>query len=896
MQEYLDDLGLAHVRMANLSEAQKAQVRYAVMVNSAMNQGIVGTYAAEMTTAEGAVRTLSQQMKTLGQAIGSIFIPLLSVAIPWISAFVSVLYDAIKAVAAFFGIPFFEIKWGDSVKPMSSGLADVADTAGTAGSALGDTAKAAKKLKDYTMGFDELNIIEPPSASAGSGGKGGSGGAAKPDASDWEGLDLDTLWDDSVFAKAAKQVDELKAKILDWMNKWKTEIYIISGALGALTIAGLLSKLGEALQWGENFLGTMSKIKKLASTAIVITFSFALTKAAFASFMSEDGSFWDYVKGLLIGGAATWVLYSQWGPGGLAIGFAVTALASLSAVIENGGINSAESATVALTGLASAVAAVWLGWKKLVPAIANSAFADTIRAIIGAFRGSSAASSALTFMFPTLTKIATALISAGKAVGAFLAGISAPVWGIIVAVIAAIASVALFLARNWDKVKEAAKNFFKENIVPKLESMKESWEKIKDALSPAVTLFKKVSDPVKKLAKSFGEWWDKVKPLKVALEWLGNALEFVGGVIFSLISGALAGMFSSIMGSIDGFIQTFSGLIQIVSGVVQFLIALFTGGDIGAAVDLMISGIVDVFKGLWKMVSSPIIEFWNGVIDWFWSLYDELVGHSIVPDMIDAVVDWFLSLPGKIFKSVEDFVKGIIERFKKMWTDIKAWWSSNVAPKFTTSYWKGVFDTVRSAIQTKLEDAKKAAQDKWKSIKEWYNKNVAPKFTIAFWTQKFNGIKEGLTAAIKGGINAATGKINSFINWLNEHLKISLPAVTVAGKEVFEGASFKVMTIPTIPKFAEGGIIEDGLFTMNRGEIAGKFTGGKSVVANNQMIIEGIAAGVYSAVVAAMNDTNGGNSQNINVYLDGKQIYASVKKTEAERGVSLMGNQLGYVY
>ena len=105
-----------------------------------------------------------------------------------------------------------------------------------------------------------------------------------------------------------------------------------------------------------------------------------------------------------------------------------------------------------------------------------------------------------------------------------------------------------------------------------------------------------------------------------------------------------------------------------------------------------------------------------------------------------------------------------------------------------------------------------------------------------------------------------------------------------------------MLTIPSIPKFADGGLIEDGLFTMNRGEIAGKFTGGKSVVANNQMIIEGIAAGVYSAVVAAMNDTNGGNSQNINVYLDGKQIYASVKKTEAERGVSLMGNQLGYVY
>jgi hypothetical protein len=83
---------------------------------------------------------------------------------------------------------------------------------------------------------------------------------------------------------------------------------------------------------------------------------------------------------------------------------------------------------------------------------------------------------------------------------------------------------------------------------------------------------------------------------------------------------------------------------------------------------------------------------------------------------------------------------------------------------------------------------------------------------------------------------------------------------------------------------------------MNRGEIAGKFNNGKSVVANNQQIISGIAEGVYSAVVAAMNDTQRNGDQNVNVYLDGKQIYSSVKRTEARRGVNLMGNQLGYVY
>ena len=77
--------------------------------------------------------------------------------------------------------------------------------------------------------------------------------------------------------------------------------------------------------------------------------------------------------------------------------------------------------------------------------------------------------------------------------------------------------------------------------------------------------------------------------------------------------------------------------------------------------------------------------------------------------------------------------------------------------------------------------------------------------------------------------------------------------------------------------------------------VAGRFSNGKSVVANNQQIVEGIAAGVYEAVVAAMSATSG-REQNVNVYLDGKQIYASVKKTESERGRTLMGNQLGYVY
>ena len=83
-----------------------------------------------------------------------------------------------------------------------------------------------------------------------------------------------------------------------------------------------------------------------------------------------------------------------------------------------------------------------------------------------------------------------------------------------------------------------------------------------------------------------------------------------------------------------------------------------------------------------------------------------------------------------------------------------------------------------------------------------------------------------------------------------------------------------------VQKFAQGGFVEDGLFTMNRQEMAGKFDNGKSVVANNQQITEGFAQGItktlapaiYSAVKQALSESSESSDQPIKVYLDGKQI------------------------
>lgn len=74
--------------------------------------------------------------------------------------------------------------------------------------------------------------------------------------------------------------------------------------------------------------------------------------------------------------------------------------------------------------------------------------------------------------------------------------------------------------------------------------------------------------------------------------------------------------------------------------------------------------------------------------------------------------------------------------------------------------------------------------------------------------------------------------------------------------------------------FATGGFPEDGLFFANSGEMVGKFSNGRSAVANNDQIVAGISEGVRSAVLSALSSSGiveavmSGKSINI----DGREI------------------------
>lgn len=100
----------------------------------------------------------------------------------------------------------------------------------------------------------------------------------------------------------------------------------------------------------------------------------------------------------------------------------------------------------------------------------------------------------------------------------------------------------------------------------------------------------------------------------------------------------------------------------------------------------------------------------------------------------------------------------------------------------------------------------------------------------------------------------------------------------VAGIAMMASSIASVKKQISAPAYATGGFPEDGFFYANSGELVGQFSNGKTAVANNEQIVQGITQGVYTAMMAynAQTSRQGGNGD---VYLDGKKVGKVVAKS-----------------
>lgn len=95
----------------------------------------------------------------------------------------------------------------------------------------------------------------------------------------------------------------------------------------------------------------------------------------------------------------------------------------------------------------------------------------------------------------------------------------------------------------------------------------------------------------------------------------------------------------------------------------------------------------------------------------------------------------------------------------------------------------------------------------WSGIKNWFKSNVAPKLTKKYWQEKFDTLKTALTDKIKGGINAAIALFNKFVAWVNDKMHITWNGVSIAGKQIIPSGDIQLLKLKNIPMLAQGGVI-----------------------------------------------------------------------------------------
>jgi len=411
--------------VANMTQAEKAELRYyAIMTQVTTAQGDM---ARTLEAPANQLRILQAQVTQAARAIGNIFIPALNAILPYAIAVVQVIREIANALANLAGFKLTEVDY--------SGVNSAAVGAGALADNLDDAAGAAKKLKQYTAGFDELNVFAPNTSSGSGAGAGGVGGF------DFELPTYDFLGD-----AVQTRIGEIKKMIEDSLAEITT---IVSGfmlAVGAILVVtgvniplgvGLMAAgaVGLAATVGLNWTAMSSE---LANTLALITGVVAGFLLALGAIMAFSGANLPLGIALIALGGASLVAAAvvNWHSSDQHLTDALTTLTGVLA-----GASLAVGAMLAFTGVATGlgialmavgavtlVSAAALNWNSIPDALASP-----------------------------LSRVGLLVSGATLALGAILAFSGCMPLGIALMAIGA-ASLASVLALNWNGLSDEIQN------------------------------------------------------------------------------------------------------------------------------------------------------------------------------------------------------------------------------------------------------------------------------------------------------------------------------------------------------------------------------------------------------------------------------------------------------
>lgn len=901
LQQELLALGF-NKQVSSLSQADKAVLRYIAIMKQTAN--VQGNLAQTIQSPANQIKILKAQLDMLAKSVGSLLYPALKSILPLLIAAVQLIREFVEWVAKLMG-----------VKVVFTDFTKSADSVGGIGDAMDDTAdstkKAAKALKDYTMGFDELNIIDPTQGSSGS-GSGASTGNILGDV-DLSGYDMFKNY-------VGTSIDEIKQKIKSMLPLIST----VATALAAWKLTNLITDIVDAIS-------KMNALKSIVLGLGVFTVGVVLEITGIKDAI-ENGvngkNFAEIVLGALIGTTGAAILgkgiaqFIVTGFGNTAVGAAIKAAGGSTA----GAIIGAAVGGV-VTGIPMFVTGVY----------------DAVRNGLNTLNG---------ILIPLGSTMAGAGI--GAIIGSLGGPIGTGIGALIGLIVGGLTDAGIAIYQNWDKItesldkaSESLKNWFvgvgewwNEKWQWFSTNFQTAWKSLPGFVQHPIQALDQASAGLKQWFAGVGEWWNQ--------KWAGfkenwdKAWNSLADTIKNLPAKFLDYGKNIVQGLVDGINKGIENAKKTVGGLAKAIIDKFT-------TDTGIHSPSKVFELFGIYINQGLANGITGALGYVNDAMNKLVDATKLKgeEMANYGIDCGTS-----------YVNGIISGLDSKWAEL----DNNLKTDFfgtaqtfiqaaQSGDWKTVGTTIAAGIWGAMGDeqrkrVKSVASDLLgrlsKELKSQASsllntaatigKNLVNGLTQNFGTATQNTAKmvENITSVFTKSKTPLSTAALAISKGLSGGLLSQFPKMLagVAGLITTIGGAFtamleaiggtlSVLGIPTGFAMVAGGVaiaaaIAGIISSINRSNYSdssqyvgtssydstygsGSYSGTYSAASgNSEEMRDAVYNGCYNAFLDIWQRYGEEllKEQNVNVYLDGKQIAASVDKVKKDRGVSIMGTEV----
>jgi hypothetical protein len=823
MKPLLAELGIEK-SVNELSQGEKQILRYIATLRQA--QSAMGDFADTIESPANQLKIFKQQLAEVKVAIGNLFMGLYANILPYANAILMVIKEIAKALADLFGI---------DTKDYNSGLASTEEIYDGISTSAGNAAKSAKELKRQLLKFDEVNNLTTPSSSGSGSGSGGING----------GIDqrlLDALKGyDNLMGQVKMKATAIRDRIMEWLGFTK-EVNLLTDetsfkfdhitggtVLGALAVGGTIyTGVKKIYDMVMAIFG--KKAVEETGSAVLSTAAGGAAKGAGTAAGGAAKGAGTAAGGKGLASIASAVGYTDLVAAGGALAFIATEMYDVNERAKE--LNTFEYKK---TGLAEGIEDfnTLFGLMSLNPIGAVFNF-NTINDMLATMQdGMSNVITQGAIFDETISEISQEKLT--DLINEFIT---------LDNIVGEMKFTGKIISKDDVTIMKNLLKMIKQTIVKELDADKNAELGNLKVLEKALGAkdYKNIVDSIKgfyeeqKLAVEEGE--KQINDIIAAAAERGGALR------------------QDELDKIDEIRSTMmDNGIKIMTESEEEYIKITTrlNHNMEALTLERASAIIKSAKETKEKAIQEAEEQYDNVILQAEKLRQAgIINEDEYNKMIDAAE---LAKQETIQKSDEQY-SSILSTVKEKLGE-------------SASY----VDTETGEIKTKME--------------EW-NENLNTGITTGF-----EGFKTGLSTLLSdigrtllGWTGISTFKTNtetemgslktSIESWKPKIPRISWSSngkqTTGTLKSILEALGLPTtlpkLSVTWVSQYANGGFPEDGLFFANHNELVGKFSNGKTAVANNEQIIQGIQSGVYTGVLSAMSQTNAGSSKvDVDVYV-----------------------------